>query len=115
MIGDARLIPGWPGAGWLVLLALSSQVVGWLAISVSLPRLPASMTSLLLTVQPLGSVAAAAVIFGESPSALQVLGVALVLGALLMATAARTGGRTPQMSHRAAAARRGRVATIRAS
>ena len=89
VIGDARLVPGWPGAGWLVLLALSSQVVGWLAISVSLPRLPASMTSLLLTVQPLGSVAAAAVIFGESPSALQVLGVALVVGALLMAAAPR--------------------------
>jgi len=47
------------------------------------------MTSLLLTVQPLGSVAAAAVIFGESPSALQVLGVALVLGALLMAAMPR--------------------------
>ena len=48
------------------------------------------MTSLLLTVQPIGSVAAAAVIFGESPSALQLLGVAVVLGALVVANATRT-------------------------
>ena len=64
-------------------------MLGWLAIVVSLPRLPAAMTSLLLTVQPVGSVAAAAVILGESPSALQLLGVAAVLGALVVATATR--------------------------
>ena len=33
VIGDARLVPSWPGAGWLLLLAFSSQVVGWLARS----------------------------------------------------------------------------------
>ncbi|HEY1775513.1 MAG TPA: DMT family transporter [Solirubrobacteraceae bacterium] len=86
VIGDERLIPVWPGAGWLVVLALSSQVLGWLAISVSLPRLPAALTSLLLTIQPIGSLAAAAAIFGESPSGLQLLGVAAVLAALLAAT-----------------------------
>ncbi|HXR13607.1 MAG TPA: DMT family transporter [Solirubrobacteraceae bacterium] len=86
VIGDARLVPGWPGAGWLVLLALSSQVLGWLAITVSLPRLPAALTSLLLTIQPIGSLAAAAAIFGESPSALQLLGAAAVLIALVAAT-----------------------------
>ena len=88
-IGDVNLVPVWPGAGWLVALALSSQVVGWLAISVSLPRLPAALTSLLLTVQPLGSVIAAAAIFGESPSALQLSGVVVVLGALLVAAMPR--------------------------
>jgi drug/metabolite transporter (DMT)-like permease len=67
-------------------LALTSQVLGWLLITVSLPRLPAALTSLLLTVQPVGSVALAAVIFGESPSAFQLVGVALVLAALLTAT-----------------------------
>ncbi len=87
LIGDARLIPVWPGAGWLVVLALTSQVLGWLLISSSLPRLPAAQTSLLLTVQPVGSVALAAAIFGEAPSALQLVGVGLVLAALLAATA----------------------------
>jgi drug/metabolite transporter (DMT)-like permease len=87
VIGDARLVPVWPGAGWLIILALTSQVLGWLLITISLPRLPAALTSLLLTVQPIGSVALAALIFGESPTALQLSGVALVLVALIGATA----------------------------
>jgi drug/metabolite transporter (DMT)-like permease len=86
IIGDADLVPRWPGAGWLITLALTSQVLGWLLITVSLPRLPAALTSLLLTVQPVGSVALAALIFGESPTWLQLLGVAMVLAALLTAT-----------------------------
>jgi drug/metabolite transporter (DMT)-like permease len=86
VIGDAHLVPTWPGAGWLVTLALTSQVLGWLLITVSLPRLPAALTSLLLTIQPVGSVALAAAIFGEAPTALQLGGVALVLAALLTAT-----------------------------
>jgi drug/metabolite transporter (DMT)-like permease len=85
VIGDARLVPVWPGAGWLVLLALSSQVLGWLLIGASLPRLPAAIGSMLLTVQPIGSVALAALILGESPSHLQLAGVALVLAALIVA------------------------------
>jgi drug/metabolite transporter (DMT)-like permease len=86
VIGDARLVPVWPGAGWLIVLALTSQVLGWLLITSSLPRLPAAHTSLLLTIQPVGSVALAALIFSESPSVVQVLGVALVLVALMTAT-----------------------------
>ena len=65
------------------MLALSSQVLGWLLITASLPRLPAALTSVLLTVQPVGSVALAALIFGESPSGLQLFGVLLVLAALM--------------------------------
>jgi drug/metabolite transporter (DMT)-like permease len=85
-VGDADLTPGWPGIAWLIVLALTSQVIGWLLISTSLPRLPAAITSLLLCVQPIGSVALAALILGESPSGLQLIGVAVVLGALLVAT-----------------------------
>jgi drug/metabolite transporter (DMT)-like permease len=86
IVGNARLAPTWPGAGWLIVLALSSQVLGWLLITVSLPRLPAALTSLLLTIQPIGSVVFAALIFGENPSLLQLGGVALVLAGLLVAT-----------------------------
>jgi drug/metabolite transporter (DMT)-like permease len=89
VIGDAHMVPSWPSAGWLALLALSSQVVGWLLIGSSLPRLPAALTSVLLTLQPLGSVGLAALIFGESPSPLQLVGVALVLVALLVAGRSR--------------------------
>jgi drug/metabolite transporter (DMT)-like permease len=100
VIGDARLVPTWPSAGWLVLLAFSSQVLGWLAITVSLPRLPAAMTSLLLTLQPIGSVLAAAAIFGESPSALQSVGVVALLSALLaVAAPRRVSPGPPKPSH----------------
>jgi drug/metabolite transporter (DMT)-like permease len=86
IIGDGHLVPQWPGAWWLITLALTSQVLGWMLITSSLPRLPAAMTSLLLTIQPVGSVALAALIFAESPSGLQLAGVAMVLAALLVAT-----------------------------
>ncbi len=93
VIGDAELVPSWPGTAWLITLALTSQVLGWLLIAISLPRLPAAMTSLTLTIQPVGSVALAALIFGESPTGLQLVGVAIVLGALLTATGGVRGRR----------------------
>jgi len=80
-------LPGWPGVGWLIVLALTSQVIGWLLIMTSLPRLPAAITSLTLTVQPVGSVVLAALILSEAPSALQLAGVAVVLIAVITATA----------------------------
>jgi drug/metabolite transporter (DMT)-like permease len=86
IIGDADFVPRWPSAGWLLALALSSQVVGWLLITISLPRLPSALSSLLLTVQPVGSVVLGAIIFAESPTPLQLVGVALVLAGLLTAT-----------------------------
>jgi drug/metabolite transporter (DMT)-like permease len=86
LLGDVDLVPSWPAHGWLVLLALTSQVVGWLLISVSLPRLPAALTSVLLLIQPVGAVALAIVILGERPSALQLAGVVVVLAGVLLAT-----------------------------
>src|SRR5438067_2520836 len=98
IIGDADLAPDWPGAGWLITLALTSQVLGWLLITVSLPRLPAALTSLLLTVQPLGSVALGAVIFSEAPSWLQLTGVVTILCALVVATASTGTDRLPRVA-----------------
>jgi drug/metabolite transporter (DMT)-like permease len=89
VVGDADLVPSWPGHAWLVTLALSSQVLGWLLISASLPRLPAALTSLLLTIQPVCSVMLGAALFGEAPSALQLLGVAAILAGLVLAARVR--------------------------
>jgi drug/metabolite transporter (DMT)-like permease len=89
IMGDLDLVPSWPSHGWLITLALSSQVVGWLLISVSLPRLPAALTSVLLLIQPVGAVVLGMIVLGESPSPLQVFGVALVLAGVLVATARR--------------------------
>ncbi|HWI74276.1 MAG TPA: DMT family transporter [Baekduia sp.] len=86
VVGDLDLVPSWPAHGWLVTLALTSQVLGWLLISASLPRLPAALTSVLLTIQPVGSVLLGMIIFGESPSWLQLLGVAAILTGLVITT-----------------------------
>jgi drug/metabolite transporter (DMT)-like permease len=90
IIGDVDLAPSWPAHGWLALLAVSSQVVGWLLISVSLPRLPAALTSVLLTVQPVGSVILGVILLSESPSLLQLVGVACIFSGVLVATARRS-------------------------
>ena len=58
-------------------------MLGWLLITVSLPRLPAAMTSMILTIQPIGSVALGAILLGQEPSVLQLGGVALILAGLL--------------------------------
>jgi drug/metabolite transporter (DMT)-like permease len=89
-IGDLDLAPSWPAHAWLLLLALSSQVVGWLLISVSLPRLPAALTSVLLTVQPVGSVILGVILLRESPSLLQLVGVACIFSGIIVATARRS-------------------------
>ncbi len=82
-LGEAHLIPAWPSAGWLLALALGSQVLGWLLITHALPRLKATVTSIVLTIQPVGSLLLAALIFGEHPTGLQLVGLVLVLSGLL--------------------------------
>ena len=86
VLGEVELAPSWPAHGWLVTLALTSQVVGWLLIAVALPRLPASLTSIVLTVQPVGSVLLGIVLLGEDPAPLQLTGVAVIVAGIVMAT-----------------------------
>jgi drug/metabolite transporter (DMT)-like permease len=91
VLGDLDFLPPPSAQAWLIVLALSAQVLGWLLITVSLPRLPAVVTSVLLTLQPVCSVLFAAVLLGEDPSLLQLAGVAAILSGLLLASAARRG------------------------
>jgi drug/metabolite transporter (DMT)-like permease len=95
VLQDYRLGPDpspWPTLGWLALLALTSQVIGWLLITVSMPRLAAGMIGALLLIQPAGSVALSYAFLGERPSALQLLGVVLVLAGVVVAVS----GNAPQ-------------------
>jgi drug/metabolite transporter (DMT)-like permease len=85
-LGELELLPTWPGHGWLLLLALGVQVVGWLLISISLPRVPAAVTSVALTIQPAGSVFLGIWLLTETPSAYQLVGVAFILAGLALTT-----------------------------
>lgn len=84
--GDLVLAPSWPAHGWLLTLALTAQVAGWLLISVSLPRLPAAVTSMVLLLQPVAALVLAGVLLGEAPAPVQLAGCALVLAGVVIGT-----------------------------
>jgi len=84
--GDLDLTPGPASLFWLAVLGITSQSVGYLCISISLPRLPAVITSIILLVQPVVTVGLSMVLLGERPSVGQLLGVALVIGGIAIAT-----------------------------
>jgi drug/metabolite transporter (DMT)-like permease len=76
----------WSSLRWLLVLALLSGVTGWLLITSSLPRLPAAVSSLLLLLQPAGSLVLADVVLGERPTLIQVAGALLVCSGVLAIT-----------------------------
>ena len=81
--------PSLAALGWLLALALTAQVVGWLLISSSLPRLPAALTSVLLLAQPVGALAISGLLLGEAPTVVQYAGAAAILSGVVVATATR--------------------------
>jgi drug/metabolite transporter (DMT)-like permease len=87
VVGDIDFLPGLESQAWLITLALTSQVLGWLLISVSLPRLPALLTAITLTLQPVGSVILGVILLSERPSGVQLAGVAVVIAGIVLATA----------------------------
>ncbi len=111
-IGKVDLVPSWPAHAWLVTLALSSQVMGWLLLATSLARLPAALGSVLITIQPVGSVILGVVLLSERPSAVQLAGVALVLAGVLAASGAIGLGPGRRISVRGASRRPERGASL---
>ena len=90
--GGLQLHIAWHSFGWLLLLSVTSQTIGWLLITSSLPRLPAAISSLTLLLQPAAAMLLAAAVLGERPSLLQVAGAVMVCGGILwvsLATPAR--------------------------
>ena len=78
----------WPAFWWLLLLSLTSQTIGWLLITSSLPKLPAAVSSLLLLLQPAAAMLLAALVLAERPSPIQLAGALLVCGGVLVASRA---------------------------
>lgn len=84
--GDLDPAPPLESLTWLALLGLTSQSIGYLLISISLPRLPAIITSIILLVQPVMTIVLANILLEEAPSGTQLLGVVLVIGGIAAAT-----------------------------
>jgi len=86
--GGLQLDLPWASLRWLLLVAITSQTVGWLLITSSLPRLPAAVSSLLLLLQPVAAMGLAAAVLAERPSLAQLAGAVLVCGGVLAASRA---------------------------
>ena len=86
VMGDLDLAPPLESLAWLAVLGVSSQSIGYLCISLALPRLPAVVTSIILLVQPPLTVGLSVLLLDERPSIEQLVGVALVIGGIAVAT-----------------------------
>ena len=76
----------WPGHGWLILLAISCQIIGWIAITFALPRLPAAHTSFAVLLQPVLTRVWGVILLSETPSLQQMVGMTLIFSAIIAVT-----------------------------
>jgi drug/metabolite transporter (DMT)-like permease len=86
---DLDVTPGWSTAGWLILVTITGQLLGWMLVAFYTPKLPSEVSSALLMLMPVGAIVLGALILAERPSALQLVGCAVVLVASYAGTARR--------------------------
>jgi drug/metabolite transporter (DMT)-like permease len=83
VFGTLDLAPPLRSLGWLMLLAVTSQTIGWMFITSSLPRLPPAISSLMLLLQPVAALGLATLVLNERPTLLQLFGALLICGGVL--------------------------------
>lgn len=71
---------------YLLLLALLPQLLGHSSFNWALAHLPASYVSIALLGEPVGASILAAVLLGEMPGGLKLVGIALILAGIVIAT-----------------------------
>jgi drug/metabolite transporter (DMT)-like permease len=76
-------------AACVVGVALVAQVVGWVLLARSIPRVPVALAGLLLLLQPAFAVGWEALFFGRTLSALELVGCATTLAAIYAGSVAR--------------------------
>jgi drug/metabolite transporter (DMT)-like permease len=96
-LGELRFSPPRHALEWLLVLALTSQTLGWLLITSSLPHLPAAISALLLLLQPAVSLILAAVVLSQRPTWLQLVGAVLVCGGVLLAARSKSTSELPAL------------------
>lgn len=78
--------PGWPAWGWLIPVALLGQVLAWLLINPSLPRLSPDKGATLLLLQPVLALLFGVGFLAERPTPTQYAGCALIVFAVWRAS-----------------------------
>ncbi|MCP2252384.1 Threonine/homoserine efflux transporter RhtA [Prauserella aidingensis] len=86
--GTLDLTPSLPSFGWIAVLAVTGQILGWLLVGSAIRRLSGVLGATLLLIQPVAAVVLGMVFLNETPSSLQLLGCGLVVAAV--AVVART-------------------------
>lgn len=85
LVQGAAAPAGWPADGYLLLLAVGSQVVGWLLLTTSIHRLPAAATSVALLLQPVLAMAWGGLLLAEPVGPVQLAGAGVVLVGVTLA------------------------------
>lgn len=75
-----------PAYGWFLLAAIAPQLLGHSAYNWALGYLPASTISVTLLGEPIGSALLALVLFSEAPGGMMLLGAALILAGIYIAS-----------------------------
>lgn len=91
VFGAPNFTPDVSALGWLIALALGSQVVGWLATTAALPRLDSATGSTLLLMQPVTALVGGMLLLGEQISWLQWAGIAAIIASVWLI--ARSAGK----------------------
>lgn len=82
--GESFAIPAWQDFGWLLVYGVTAQLLGWVLISKSLPKLNASTVGLVLLLQPVSAFAWDFSLFGRRLEPVQFVGGAVALAAIYL-------------------------------
>ncbi len=74
---------------WLLLLAIFPQLIGHSSFNYALAHLPVAFVSLVILGEPVGSAILAVIFLQEMPGAIQIIGAALILFAVVFASQAQ--------------------------
>lgn len=88
VIATATPVSGYPVEGylWVGLLGLAPQLIGHTSLNYALQYMSATYVSIATQMEPVGSAIAAFVIFGERPAILQIIGSAVILAGVVLAS-----------------------------
>ena len=87
-IGTGIPVTGYSSQGyvWLIVMALFPQLLGHSSLNYAVGYIPATIVSMMTQLEPIGSAILAYFLFGELPFPLQMLGSAVIITGVLLAT-----------------------------
>lgn len=100
--GSGTQVTGYSAQGylWTVIVTILAQAMGHLFMNLALQFLTATAMSIVLQIAVVGSAVIALILFGEIPSLVQIIGSALVIYGVVVATIEQTQARWKHGAHR---------------